>query len=626
VKRLLMSLLAAFSISCILIGVAPALDEQTVNTVPQGGISLLPPEPTQEAYWHPRFDSSLAETDIVEVENMPFQKALRTTSHKEPSLPWDIVIGINVPSSIEKGDACLLSFFVRGTSVPDRSNDAKTRALVEYTASPHDKLVVMPVTVEKEWRRIYVPFRPETAVAGNSVRVVFYLGFRPQSVEVGGVSLLNFGKNVTVAELPATQLTYKGREPDAAWRKQAAAEIEKNRKADISVQVVDSTGTPIEDAKVHIKMLRHAFGFGSAVVARALGVNTDDAQTIREYFREFGSVEDIRTYRKTVKSLFNKATLENDLKIVAWNEGKANRGWGYRKEWTNRAIDWLNEHDIKVRGHWLACGMLDDYPPEILRRQRSYVRAYLFASMRERIAAVGGRIKEWDAINHIAAIGENLQTFFGSPDIYVDIMKESRKLAPGASLWVNEGSILADGRCRDPYEKVIRYLISRDAAPDGIGFMGHFDRVSLTPPDELLEVFDRFAGIIPRLQVTELDVDVGDDVQLQADYLRDAMTVAFSHRACEGIVLWGFWEPGIYRPSAELYRRDWSLKPAGAMWQDLVFRQWWTDVQGATDHGGMWKQRGFVGNYEITAARNAGSVTVNATVPRQGTTVKITLP
>ena len=112
------------------------------------------------------------------------------------------------------------------------------------------------------------------------------------------------------------------------------------------------------------------------------------------------------------------------------------------------------------------------------------------------------------------------RNFFGSPDIYVDIMKESRRLAPEASLWVNEGFVLADGRRRDPYEKVIRYLIDRDAAPDGIGFMGHFDRLSLTPPEELLEVLDRFAKLIPRLQVTELDVDVGDDEQLQADYLR----------------------------------------------------------------------------------------------------------
>jgi endo-1,4-beta-xylanase len=608
------------------VGVAFCGDQQIVPEIPQGGASMLPQDPIEAIYWSPRGDSGVAKSEIVEVRHMPFQRAVRTATHKETSVAWDVVVGVNLSRSIDAGDVCLLSFYVRGARSRGKSGSAKAVAYLEFTRSPHDKLVTMAVSADKEWSRVYIPFRAETPLRQNKVRVVFHLGFRPQTVEIGGISLLNFGEKVSLAALPATKLTYSGREPDARWRKDALDRIERIRKADLAVHVVDASGKPVQDARVHIRMKRHAFAFGSAVTAKLLGVNIEDAETIRKYFKDYGGIESILSYRKITEILFNKATFENDLKIIPWNDSQSNRSSVYRKVWTDRALEWLNQRSIEVRGHWIACGFLDELPPEIMHAPRPQVRTYLFANMRARVQAVGDRVKEWDAINHIVGSGETLETFFGSPDIYVDIMKESRKLAPEASLWVNEGFILPDGRRRDPYEKVIRYLIDHDAAPDGIGFMGHFDRLSLTPPEELLEVFDRFAKLLPRLQVTELDVDVGDDEQLQADYLRDAMTIAFSHEACQGIVIWGFWENRIYKPSAELYRGDWSLKPAGEIWKDLVFRQWWTDVQGSTDQSGVYKRQAFLGEYEVTVTRNNRSVTVNTALPKEGTAVKITLP
>ncbi|MGO9566989.1 MAG: endo-1,4-beta-xylanase [Desulfomonilaceae bacterium] len=608
------------------VGVAFCANQQKALEIPEGGASMLPQDPMEAIYWYPRGESSVAKSEIVEVQDMPFHRAIRTTTCRETPVAWDVGAGVNLSETIDAGDSCLLSFYVRGTRLQGKSGSAKADAYLEFTRSPHEKLVTMAVSADRDWRRIYIPFRAETALRENKVRVVFHLGFLPQTVEIGGISLLNFRKKVSLAALPATRLTYRGREPDAPWRKDALDRIERIRKADFAVNVVDAAGKPVRDATVQIRMRRHAFEFGSAVTAKLLGVNTEDAETIRKYFKDYGGVESILTYRKIVETLFNKTTFENDLKIIPWNDSQSNRSSVYRKDWTDRALNWLNRRDIKVRGHWIACGFLDELPPEIMHAPKHQVRTYLFANMRQRVKSVGDRIKEWDAINHIVGSGETLETLFGSPDIYVDIMKESKKLAPEASLWVNEGFILPDGRRRDPYERVIRYLIDHDAAPDGIGFMGHFDRLSLTPPDELTEVFDRFARLIPRLQVTELDVDVGDDEQLQADYLRDAMTVAFSNEACRGIVIWGFWENRIYKPSAELYRSDWSLKPAGAMWRDLVFRQWWTDVHGSTDRNGVYKQRGFLGQYEITATMNERSVAVNAVLPKEGAAVKITLP
>ena len=102
-------------------------------------------------------------------------------------------------------------------------------------------------------------------------------------------------------------------------------------------------------------------------------------------------------------------------------------------------------------------------------------------------------------------------------------------------------------------------------------------------------------------QVTEFDVHTFDE-QLQADYTRDFMTLVFSHPSTTGIITWGFWEGKHYIPNAALHRRDWSLRPAGVAWYDLIFRQWWTPAQqGVTDARGEFQMRGFHGDYVVEA-------------------------
>ena len=65
--------------------------------------------------------------------------------------------------------------------------------------------------------------------------------------------------------------------------------------------------------------------------------------------------------------------------------------------------------------------------------------------------------------------------------------------------------------------------------------------------------------------------------------------------------MWGFWNGDHYAGLAPIFRKDWSLKPAGEMFRRQVFEVWSTRLEGKTDGDGIFSGRGFYGEYELEA-------------------------
>src|ERR1044071_8910683 len=80
----------------------------------------------------------------------------------------------------------------------------------------------------------------------------------------GAEAVLDDDERPSAAATLPLKLAYKGREANAAWRKEAEARIERSRKADLSLTVTDAAGQPLPDAELSIKLKRHSFGWGAA--------------------------------------------------------------------------------------------------------------------------------------------------------------------------------------------------------------------------------------------------------------------------------------------------------------------------------------------------------------------------
>jgi len=90
------------------------------------------------------------------------------------------------------------------------------------------------------------------------------------------------------------------------------------------------------------------------------------------------------------------------------------------------------------------------------------------------------------------------------------------------------------------------------------------------------------------------------DEELAGQYVRDFYTVLFSHPAVSTLTMWGFWDGSHWKRNAVMYRADWSLKPGGQAFKDLVLGKWETEAIGDTDARGVFQTRGFKGQYDIT--------------------------
>lgn len=523
---------------------------------------------------------------VVNVEGQPFSRAWHIRSYNSANA-WDIRIRCFQTAPARKGDTILAAFWMRTAN--SATGAGYTTFVVEKGKEPWTKSAQWTTSAGAAWKKVEVPFSMLEDYNAGEWNVSFWVTFDPQEIEIGGLTMLNYGQNFPIRDLPLTAWPYEGHEADAPWRAAAAGRIEKIRKADIAVVVKDNAGKPVENARVHLRMKRHAFGFGTAVAGRALM----EPSANREKYRE----ELLRN--------FNKAVIENDLKWPFWET------WG--KTYAIPSLDWLRQNGITdIRGHNLIWPGAGNLPPDVVQMLKPPVdqdalRARIYNHIAEIMAATKGRLTEWDVLNE-PYTNKDVQAVLGEPEM-AEWFKKAREADPAPKLFINDYNIVAAGGYDLPHQnglyRIIQLILDHGGPIDGIGVQSHFNS-NLTPPARVLEVLDRFAQFGKEIEVTEFDINIGDE-QLQADYTRDFLTVTFSHPAVKSFLMWGFWAGAHWLPGGAMFRQDWTPKPNLDAWRDLVYRQWWTDVEGVTDGGGVYRARGFLGDYEVDVT--AGGVT-----------------
>nr|AYC81220.1 GH10 xylanase [uncultured bacterium] len=565
--------------------------------VPAGGQVLVAGEPSPD--WTGRYEQGYSE--VAQVQGPGFSRAVRVTT-AERTAPWNVQFRVPVNAPVAKGDVLLLEFWARCLRTEDESGQGYIRACVEKRDRPWTKSLERTVTVGYRWQRFLLPCTCREDYGPGGLYLAFGTGQVPQVIEIGGIRLISYDKRLSADDLPRTRVTYAGREPDAAWRKEAFERIERIRTAPLVVRVVDEAGRAVAGAKVQVTMVQPAFQFGCAVPAWTIADQQDPSNARR---------------RQAFLELFNAGSFVNALKWPPWVGD-----WGKRfsREVVFTALNWFKEHDLHFRGHvliWPGWRHL----PRFMRAYRGHpdpqvIRREVLKHIDDITTATRGYVEEWDVINE-PYHNHDLMDICGR-DLLVECFKRARHNLPDARLALNDFGILTaltDDAHQAHYEQTIQYLLDNGAPLTVLGMQGHFGG-TVPPPARMLKVLDRYARFGLPIRITEFTVGT-DDEQLRADFLRDALIVAYSHPAVIGFQFWGL---------GTLFDREMRPRPALAAYKDLVLGRWRTRLEGRTDPMGRFAGRGHLGRYNVKATLNGRLAEGTLELTRAGQAAELTLP
>ena len=536
----------------------------------------------------------------VETTDPTLSGAFEVDVNKQGDVPWAFLLISDIDRPFKVGDVGLVTFWARNAF--SNTGSARMAVAVEQSARPKPKFVDIPVTVGTTWQRVDVPFVvPRDYDAGGTLFNI-RLGYAKQRVQFAGVKVINYGTSVKVEDLPRVATSYAGREADAPWRAEALARIEQIRKGDLAIRVVDADGRPVAGAKVRATLKRHAFGFGTCVSMTLLKDGRDADR-----------------YRQTLKTLFNHAVIENELK---WPP-IAQRGYDN----PDKLVQWCLDNGLAVRGHVLVWPSEGRLPPEVVKLgdQPEKLAAAIVEHITRTVTRYRGKLIDWDVVNEPYAHHWAMDQLGGN-DVMADWFRAAHATDPDVKLWINDYEILASGDMLDtPHQnhffQTVQRLKELGAPVHGVGMQGHFGS-NITSPQNMLKILDRFAALGVRIKVTELDIQLGDEA-LRSDFYRDLFITLFSHPSVDAIMQWGFWEGSHWIPPSALFARDWSLRPHGQVFLDLM-KQWHTDATVATGADGTAQVRGFLGEYEVEATRPDGTTAkIAVTLPGEGASVQV---
>jgi len=412
--------------------------------------------------------------------------------------------------------------------------------------------------------------------------------------------------------------------------KRVSEGIEKYRKGNGKIRVIDKKGAPLQNAEIKLKQKTHEFRFGANLFM------LDELET----------EEKNEAYKKYFSELFNMATLPFYWDMLEPERGKPRYTKDspkiYRRPSPDLCIEFCEKNGIEPREHalaydhffpkWLYGASTDEVKRELERR---------YCEISERYA---DKIPTIEVTNEMEwETGKT--SFYDEPDYVEWCFKLAEKYFPNNQLCINEHTRSAwIDKCRatDKYYAYIEANILKDARIDAIGMQYHLfnkreneyenTRVTLNP-QSLYKHMDLYARFNKPLQITEVTVPAysweREDEEIQAQLIENLYSVWFSHPSVEQIVYWNVvdgyahvWDPDPEKIRASqgdmkmgenyyhggLLRFDLSPKPAYFKIKELLQKRWHTETELITDENGYADFRGFYGDYKVEIIRNGKTV------------------
>ena len=596
---------------------------------------------------------------------------LNVTAGSSP-VDTNVFIASNLAGSITNGDTLVVIFWVCRDPSSNQGNMGLTGYYLQQLSN--NKIVGVvpnnnysPLIVDGNWQQYCIPITAGMTLPANGSRLWLVFGQATQVIDVAGIQVIDLGTAVSAASLTHNELHYPGRELSANWQATAATNIQKYRTGVLTVNVTDGSGSPLSGTSVKAAMTKHAFDFGTwSSWADYLGnpkggqSSNPEYQNVLDYYSGAG--------------IFNQEN-NGDYKWPVWAPGV-----GSSPNWTiaNQNIYLRDDNITDIRGHNLIWpnyrtdgnGNYVDVPSNIPPLSGSALSSAVLNHIDTECTdpTVMSYITNWDVVNEpwtsrsIQAALANVAVSAVTPSVSAQYLttwiNEVAKEDPVPTRFINDDGVelnaarlttdATNTNKEEGYDfTLLSDMISQGAQLEGYGFESHFQAPTpysassqspvpvavahpVVPPVTEKAIFDNFASLTingnPLLeQITEFDPQYPDQT-LQADYMSDYLTLAFSEPNFNAFCLYGFWGFDFHTANSttvpgsssvyygNVYNSDWSISPSGEAWLSLVYGRWWTNTTVAASQG-VATVNGYLGRYALTATNGGITKTFYASLP-----------
>jgi GH35 family endo-1,4-beta-xylanase len=405
---------------------------------------------------------------------------------------------------------------------------------------------------------------------------------------------------------------------------QARENIERIRKGDATLRLLDASGRPLAGVRVRLDQISQDFLFGAL---------SDAWMTPKFTPAEAGR------FKELFAGLFNFTIAK-----VYWSYYEKTQG---RPDWQklDAFLDWCLDSRLTVKGHPLAWTHPAGTPDWIFGRPAGMADTLLQARIYNLVGGYKGRIDLWDVVNEpvntvpwsvamkedsnpqgeIAAGRRYAVAKQELGDIVPWVERSFRWAAeanPRGNFILNEFFIFAKPEIRQKFCTLAKTLLERGVPVRGLGIQAHEPREMWFSPQQVKEALDQLAELKLPLHITEFTPQSsGKPIEgwrsglwteeAQAEFAEQIYTQAFGHPAVASINWWGFCDRDSWLEGGGLVDQDLKPKLVYQRLLKLIRTEWMTKgVERQTDASGRANFRGFFGQYRIEVIGPDGTVKI----------------
>jgi len=385
------------------------------------------------------------------------------------------------------------------------------------------------------------------------------------------------------------------------------ANIEKYRKGNFQIKVINKDGTPIK-AKIKVEQKKHAFDFGTS--ALMLG--------------NMGEKE--QEYRDAISNLFNFVTttfcwgvMETEPGIFRFEEGSEEI---YRRPPSDRVLTFAKENNMKAKGQPLFCGRwCPDWVPQDLEKLKELWTKYVKAVAKK----YDGEFSVFDVVNESYQTHGSWKNMDWLTEPVHDFVKwmlinAGKIFSDKCIMERNEATHVNYGEYADIYYNENKKLLEEGVRLDSIGFQFHFfsgtsclkkhieGEANL---NNIYQTYQKMSSLGIPIYITEITIpsvyenmSSRDGEELQAEILKKLYHMWFSIPNMKGIIYWNLKDGDAWEGEGDclgcLIDKYMRKKKSYYMLEHLIKREWNTSFSSETQSNGLLDFSGFYGSYDIT--------------------------